>query len=211
MPQRRGDSARHDIRVDIQHHGGVPLIHAEAADHRHERMREQQLEQARVDRRRIADEAEIDLFARGRSVRPGATRPSERRIHPRQSDRPHAGGHEGRDQLGVRRAGEHRDDGVERLRVGHPQALHFPRRNAAALQLGINRAAAPVHHDEGPRARNRRREPRQPCPAFRRFQELAADLQHESARPGRCRRPGVSSAGHSSAVRSSNPHATLKF
>ena len=195
--KRRRDAAGHDVGVDVEHRRGLAAvcIDPEARDHRHVAVHEQQLDERRVGLDRIADEAEIHDRA-GR--RPMRARPASRvrNPHPRPS---------------VRRPGrpaptsaatssvfdapaEHGDDDVERGRIGHAQAVDLLRRDAAIATSSASIARPPPWITTSGRSRRDRRGERGDARAIgRRFEQLAAELEHQRRRSQQ-RRPFVEAA-----------------
>jgi hypothetical protein len=200
--QRRGDATRHDVGIHVQNErfacSAGNLANAQTGHDRHVPVHQQQLDKRRVRLGRIADQSKIDDRPRRGSMRGRTGRTAQSGVDTRQSNGRHARRDERGDQLGVGRAGKHRDHHVERRAVGDAQAIDLPRRDGAAIELRVDGPASAVHNDQRPMQRNGRRQRRNPRAIGGRFKQLAAELQHQ--------RPV-----HSSPTRSSTPNATLKF
>ena len=178
---------------------------ADARDDRHVAAGQQigqQLRRAVADRR--TDQAQIDRCAGHADDRRRALDRRDGRIRAGQSDRLSSRPSDRRDQPRIDRAGEHRDDDVERRRIGHAKAIDLLLRNARGRQRRVDLLAAAMDDDERrPRGetRDRRGDALQ---ILRLLEKLATELQDEALFL-----PGVFL--HSSPVRSSSPSSTLRF
>ena len=151
--KRRRDAARHDVGVDVENarlSGRSRFRDAEARDDRHVTVHQQQLDQRGIRIRRVAHFAQIDDSARRRAVRRGSRRTAKSGIDTGQADSRHSACDQCRDELGVRRARKHRHDHVERRAIRDAKAVHFLRRDRAAIELRVNRPAAAVNQHERP-------------------------------------------------------------
>ena len=91
-------------------------------------------------------------------------------------------GHERGDEVGIRRPAEHRDDDVERGRVGDAQAVDLRRRDAATIELGVDRAPAAM--DDAPAAAETTSDAAHAAicaRCSRRLEQLAAKFEHQRA------------------------------
>ena len=201
--ERGRNAARHHVGVHVQNRRDQPaeprFRDAETRDDRHVAVHEQQLDQRRIRVGRIAHQRR-DRRRRPRSSDARrARRAAESGIDAGQADGRHAARDQRRHELGVRRAGQHGHDHVERRAIRDAQAVDFLRRDRAAIEFRVDRAAAAVHRHERPM----RRRSAEASAAIRarsagESQQFAAQLQNQRS-------------AHSSPVRSSMPNATLKF
>jgi hypothetical protein len=78
-----------------------------------------------------------------------------------------------------RTAGQHRDDHVERLRVGHPQPVHLLLGDPGGRQRGVNLPPAAVYHHQRCAFGERGNPPGDALEILRLLEQLAAELQDD--------------------------------
>ena len=146
---RLGDGAGHRVGIDVE----ALAVGAEAdrRDHRDHVGNDQLLQHLRVDRARLADEAEVeDLLDVRIRVAPGAAqlaRLDQIAVLARDADRGAAGGVDGGDDLFVDLARQHHLDDFHRRLVGDAEPVDEVAFDVQPLQHGTDLGAAAVDHD----------------------------------------------------------------
>jgi hypothetical protein len=174
--QLRGEVPGQGIGIDVQER--AVSGDANAGDHRHVPEGREVVKQDDRAAVGVADEPEIDAAPR-RSLEgrcpPGT---SDAAVGAGQAYGGHAGSMERANECGVRAAGKHRHDGVERRLVGDPQPVHEPRLEPAPAKLRVDRTAAAVDDDHAPAPLEQADGPRHPAHRRRVVEQLPPEFQH---------------------------------
>ena len=158
-PRRAARCPANVSRVDVEQ----PPIASETdtGDHRHEAAGRQRMHDLHIGAFvRNADAPEIDEAAVHGPMRRRRRRQAARGVGAGQSHRPDARGVERRHQPRIHRAGQHRDDDVERRFVGDAQPVDLSLLDAGNPERGVDLLAAAMHDDEGNARPGDRRERR---------------------------------------------------